>query len=61
MCIRDREKRLQEFKEFFQPLINTKGLDREIIMDTKVIAGKVEMITTQKTAVVAAVQAALAE
>lgn len=55
------EKRLQEFKEFFQPLINTKGLDREIIMDTKVIAGKVEMITTQKTAVVAAVQAALAE
>lgn len=35
-------KRLQEFKVFFEPKVNTPGLTREIKMDTKVIETKVE-------------------
>ncbi len=47
--------RLTEFKEFFEPKLNTPGLTREINMDTKVIASRVNLIEADKTAVNAAV------
>ncbi|MDN6967419.1 M1 family metallopeptidase [Oenococcus sp. UCMA 17063] len=47
--------RLTEFKEFFEPKINTPGLTREINMDTKVIANRVNLIEADKTAVNAAI------
>ncbi|MDO4680941.1 MAG: M1 family metallopeptidase [Aerococcus sp.] len=36
--------RLNEFKDFFNPMLDTPGLTREIVMDTKVIASRVNMI-----------------
>ena len=52
-------KRLQEFKAFFEPKVNTPGLTREIKMDTKVIETKVELIGKEKAAVNKAVKEAL--
>ncbi|QGV04004.1 M1 family metallopeptidase [Lactobacillus acetotolerans] len=52
-------KRLQEFKVFFEPKVNTPGLTREIKMDTKVIETKVELIGKEKAAVNKAVKEAL--
>ncbi|MDF7638036.1 M1 family metallopeptidase [Lactobacillus sp. ESL0791] len=43
--------RLAEFKAFFEPKINQPGLGREIQMDTKVIATKVDLIREEKDAV----------
>ncbi|MCI1892534.1 MAG: M1 family metallopeptidase [Schleiferilactobacillus perolens] len=48
-------KRLAEFKEFFEPKLNTPGLTREIKMDTKVIESRVQLIADEKDAVNAAV------
>lgn len=45
------EQRLAEFKEFFEPKLNTPGLTREIIMDTKVIESRVSMIERDKSSV----------
>jgi aminopeptidase N len=50
------QQRLQEFKDFFEPKINTPGLTREIKMDTKVITSRVKLIESQKTEVVAAIK-----
>ena len=47
--------RLNEFKAFFEPKLNTPGLTREIQMDTKVIASRVDLIEAEKDAVNAAV------
>ena len=43
--------RLDEFKKFFEPKINTPGLTREIQMDTKVIESRVSLIEDEKEAV----------
>lgn len=43
--------RLAEFKEFFEPKINTPGLTREIQMDIKVIESKVNLIAKEQAAV----------
>lgn len=51
--------RLAEFKAFFNPKLNTPGLTREITMDTKVIASRVALIEAEKSAVTAAVAAAI--
>lgn len=51
--------RLQEFKEFFEPQIDTPGLTREIKMDVKVIESKVAMVTKEQAAVHEAIQAAI--
>lgn len=51
--------RLAEFKAFFNPKLNTPGLTREITMDTKVIASRVVLIEAEKSAVTAAVAAAI--
>lgn len=48
--------RLNEFKEFFEPLINTPGLTREIKMDIKIIASRVDLIESEKEAVNTAVE-----
>ncbi len=47
--------RLAEFKDFFEPKLNTPGLTREIKMDTSVIASRVKLIEDEKDAVNAAV------
>ncbi|MBD7894703.1 M1 family metallopeptidase [Limosilactobacillus sp. Sa3CUN2] len=52
--------RLAEFKQFFEPKINTPGLTREITMDIKVIEGKVNLIQTEKGAVIKALNKAIA-
>lgn len=52
-------KRLAEFKAFFEPKIDTPGLGREITMDVNVIAGRVDLITDEKTAVHQAISKAL--
>ena len=43
--------RLDEFKKFFEPKIDTPGLTREIQMDTKVIESRVSLIEDEKEAV----------
>jgi aminopeptidase N len=43
--------RLAEFKDFFEPKINTPGLTREITMDIKVIEGRVKLVEEEKAAV----------
>ncbi|WP_311407851.1 M1 family metallopeptidase [Liquorilactobacillus uvarum] len=48
-------KRLAEFKNFFEPKLETPGLTREIKMDTKVIESRVELIEREKDAVNAAI------
>ncbi|MGM9906686.1 M1 family metallopeptidase [Limosilactobacillus sp.] len=47
--------RLEEFKAFFEPKINTPGLTREIKMDIKIIESKVALIDAEKAAVNATV------
>ncbi|TSO26934.1 M1 family metallopeptidase [Lactobacillus sp. LL6] len=48
--------RLEEFKKFFEPKINTPGLTREIKMDIKVIETKVNLIEKEKDAVNGAIE-----
>ncbi|WEV39938.1 M1 family metallopeptidase [Lactobacillus sp. ESL0681] len=52
--------RLAEFKAFFEPKINQPGLGREIQMDTRSIATKVDLIEHEKTAVNEAIKTNLA-
>lgn len=52
--------RLQEFKDFFEPKLNVALISREIKMDTKVIATRVDLIDSEAAAVNQAVKAALA-
>ncbi|WP_125604690.1 M1 family metallopeptidase [Lapidilactobacillus bayanensis] len=47
--------RLAEFKEFFEPKLNTPGLTREITMDTKVIETRVDLVESEKDDVNAAI------
>ncbi|BDR59895.1 M1 family metallopeptidase [Lactobacillus xylocopicola] len=51
--------RLKEFQEFFEPKVDQPGLGREIKMDTKVIATKVDLVENEQDAVNKAVQAAI--
>ncbi|WP_412989865.1 M1 family metallopeptidase [Pediococcus siamensis] len=51
--------RLAEFKAFFEPKLATPGLTREIQMDTKVIASRVDLIQAEKASVNAAVAEAV--
>lgn len=51
--------RLAEFKAFFEPKLDTPGLTREITMDTKVIATRVDLVASQADAVNAAVAKAI--
>ncbi|USS84661.1 M1 family metallopeptidase [Fructilactobacillus myrtifloralis] len=43
--------RLAEFKAFFEPKLETPGLEREIKMDTRTISGKVDLIAGEQAAV----------
>lgn len=54
------EERLKQFKDFFEPKINTPGLTREIKMDTKVIKTKVNLVKKEQAAVNAAIAKAVA-
>lgn len=54
------EERLNQFKDFFEPKINTPGLTREIKMDTKVIETKVNLVKKEQAAVNAAIAKAVA-
>ncbi|MGX6428675.1 M1 family metallopeptidase [Levilactobacillus yonginensis] len=47
--------RLAEFKAFFEPKVNTPGLTREITMDTKIVATRVDLVEAEKDAVNAAI------
>ncbi|GAY73329.1 lysyl aminopeptidase [Lentilactobacillus kosonis] len=47
--------RLSEFKEFFEPKLNTPGLTREIEMDIHIIETRVNLVEAEKVAVNAAV------
>ena len=47
--------RLAEFKEFFEPKVNTPGLTREIKMDISIIDSKVALIEKEQAAVNAAI------
>ncbi len=49
--------RLAEFKDFFEPKLNTPGLTREIEMDIKIISGKADLVAKEATAVNHAVAA----
>ncbi|WP_251547559.1 M1 family metallopeptidase [Limosilactobacillus caecicola] len=51
--------RLAEFKDFFAPKVNTPGLTREIKMDTKMIASRVELVKQERQAVNTAVEKAI--
>ncbi|WP_125704888.1 M1 family metallopeptidase [Lacticaseibacillus daqingensis] len=51
--------RLAEFKAFFEPKLKDQAVTREIIMDTKVIEGRVALIAADQAAVTAAVANAL--
>lgn len=51
--------RLAEFKEFFEPKLNTPGLTREIEMDIRIIETRVKLVEDEKTAVNAAVKDAV--
>lgn len=53
------EERLNQFKDFFEPKINTPGLTREIKMDTKVIETKVNLVKKEQSAVNAAIAKAV--
>ena len=48
--------RLQEFKQFFEPKLNTPGLTREIQMDIKVIEGRVQLVEDEGIAVNKAIE-----
>src|SRR5699024_9841891 len=43
--------RLAEFKDFFEPKVNTPGLTREIKMDIKIVEAKVQLVESEKDAV----------
>ena len=51
--------RLAEFKDFFEPKINTPGLTREIKMDIKIIESKVALIDSEKAAINATITKSL--
>lgn len=51
--------RLKEFKEFFDPKLDVQLLHREILMDTKVIETRVDLIKDEASAVNKAVKEAL--
>lgn len=51
--------RLAEFKEFFEPKIDTPGLTREIKMDIRIIESKVALVEKEQAAVNAAVAKAI--
>ena len=51
--------RLQEFKEFFEPKVNTPGLTREIKMDISIVQSKVDLIAKEQDAVHQAIEAAI--
>lgn len=53
------EERLNQFKDFFEPKVNTPGLTREIKMDTKVIETKVNLVKREQAAVNAAIAKAV--
>ena len=53
------EERLNQFKDFFEPKVNTPGLTREIKMDTKVIETKVNLVKKEQSAVNAAIAKAV--
>ena len=53
------EERLNQFKDFFEPKVNTPGLTREIKMDTKVIETKVNLVKKEQDAVNAAIAKAV--
>ncbi|WP_155287140.1 M1 family metallopeptidase [Lacticaseibacillus zhaodongensis] len=53
--------RLAEFKEFFEPKLQTPGLTREITMDTKVIETRVALVASQADGVNKAVAEAIAD
>lgn len=53
------EERLNQFKDFFEPKINTPGLTREIKMDTKVIETKVNLVKKEQAAVNTAIARAV--
>ena len=53
------DKRLSEFKEFFEPKLAVPGLTREIKMDIKVIESRVKLIDEQKDSVNRAIKEAL--
>ena len=53
------EERLNQFKDFFEPKINTPGLTSEIKMDTKVIETKVNLVKKEQSAVNAAIAKAV--
>ena len=53
------EERLNQFKDFFEPKINTPGLTREIKMDTKVIETKVNLVKKEQAAVNTAIAKAV--
>lgn len=52
--------RLEEFKAFFEPKLQTPGLTREITMDIKVIEGQVKLIQAEKAAVNTAIEKIIA-
>ncbi|RHW49798.1 peptidase [Bombilactobacillus bombi] len=52
--------RLEEFKAFFEPKLNTPGLTREIKMDMAVIKGRVQLIEHEQAAVNKAIAAMIA-
>ncbi|SDM93862.1 M1 family metallopeptidase [Limosilactobacillus mucosae] len=54
-------KRLAEFKRFFEPKENDPMLKREIQMDEKVIASRVELVESEQAAVNAAIAKAIVE
>src|SRR5699024_2020846 len=49
------EQRLAEFKEFFEPKLNTPELTRDIVMDTNVTESRVGMSVRQRDAVAGAI------
>ena len=51
--------RLAEFKDFFEPKINTPGLTREIKMDINIIESKVALIDSEKAAINATIAKSL--
>ena len=51
--------RLTEFKDFFEPKINTPGLTREIKRDIKIIESNVALIDSDKAAVNATIAKSL--
>ncbi|MBP2056899.1 aminopeptidase N [Lactobacillus colini] len=49
------KERLEQFKEFFEPKINTPGLTREIKMDIRVIEAKANLVEKEQASVIAAI------